>query len=204
MFWSLLFENVFWSFYACSCTAIMKRFYTEIFSFNPLPTTIILPTQITTQQSQMDLNSIERIQEYSALQPEKYHKRRNDGGSGGEGYDGGDEDDADGNEEEDTADSMDAMDKSTSGLTSTTKFGARKYQPVKSSSGGSSGGSEGIELSVTNPVYNNNNNNSSNSNNSDANTSNAKWPNEGRVEFRNISLRYNSSATPVLRWVNVT
>jgi hypothetical protein len=111
----------------------------------------------------MDLNSIERIQEYSSLPTEK------------------------GLENEDLCDSRDANNGHSAGGNNTEERGVEmsrmdsSQHPLMALQ--QAVGTKGIiSVGSGHPA-----------------DIDGAWPNEGRVEFRNIVLKYTSCATPVLR-----
>jgi hypothetical protein len=111
----------------------------------------------------MDLNSIERIQEYSNLPTEKGLENEDlcDSRDANYGHSAG------GNNTEERGVEMSRMDSSQHPLMAQQQaVGTKGIISVGSGHPAEAGGA---------------------------------WPNEGRVEFRNIFLKYTSCATPVLR-----
>lgn len=114
----------------------------------------------------MDLNSIERIQEYSSLPAEK-------------GV---------------TSDLLMGDDDDNTGH-SGTEAGV-EMTPIKAQQEGQNLDSSHHPLMALQLAVGTRHDSS---NGGIGNMSGARWPNEGRVEFRNIFLKYSSCATPVLR-----
>ena len=141
----------------------------------------------------MDLNSIERLQEYSDLPTEKmlttapaasHHRGKDGSGDGSGGASGlksvwrsfcglfrndGEMEDDQLSESNNTDVSMDTS-----------------SHPLMHSSGPTQGpmASSSVDDVLGQPS---------------SDSESAVWPSEGRVEFRNITLQYNSNANPVLR-----
>lgn len=149
---------------------------------------LIFVSYCTHTQCQMDLNSIERLQEYSSLPTEKglaaHHQNYNSANGGGSGNRSGWAgvwgavccfvfSDGNGGERGDGDTSMDA---SNHPLMITSAHSTTLDDTLHSPPASSSSSSTTLHT-----------------------TSSTTWPSEGCVEFRNITLQYNSNSNPVLR-----
>ena len=154
----------------------------------------------------MDLNSIERIQEYSSLQSEKYHTNTDDVHEEEEK----EEEEVSENTTRSRAASGSPDSRNSArvewnklstvlhgginlGFTGASNHG--KYLPV----------SDGIEMSTLSTSTHEDRKDREDMNNlmsDEYRSRHHNWPSVGRVEFKGIYLQYNSSATPVLRCAN--
>lgn len=119
-------------------------------------------------QCQMDLNSIERIQEYSTLPAEK----------------GLEDTDLCGGDDGDQGLELGRLLSGQRAAGADSEGGLDSSQHPLMAQAQEAGSDKSVSTAVSS---------------SDGASLRDKWPNAGRVEFRNIVLKYHSCATPVLR-----
>ncbi len=130
-------------------------------------------------ECQMDMNSVDRVQEYSELQSEKYltdlsldEEDRVNGEVTGKSVSAG----------KGTRTSMNI-----SSTTSSSGGAVATYQRLSSDVDLEQGGAQLVEMTEVSAKY-----------------QSRPWPSQGRVEFQNIYMTYKSAASPVLRYCSTS